>query len=339
MVWLEFFISAALITFASFQLARYGDVIGLRTPLGGMFAGTLLLATATSLPELLTTISAVRSGLPDLAAGNLFGSNMFNMLLLAVLDMMHTRRRLGRKTAEKHALAGSLTVLLMSLAIFFLVANLPYSLHLGSLTLGLDGIAMLAAYFFAMSVLRRQSRQPSALQASADGSVQTELPENLPSLKTAVLWFAAATLLLVLVTPRMVASSGQIAEITGLGATFIGSTLVAFITSLPEMVTTVTAARAGADDLAIGNLFGSNMFNMFSLGLADIFMVGGRFFSAIDPSFLLIATLGLLMTVFGLIGTLARLERKFLFIELDALILVLVYFGGMALLYSRGIAP
>ena len=97
MVWLEFLAAAALITFASIQLSKYGDVIGLRTKLGGAFAGTLLLAGATSLPELLTTISAVRTGVPDLAAGNLFGSNMFNIMLLGILDMVHYRRRISRK--------------------------------------------------------------------------------------------------------------------------------------------------------------------------------------------------------------------------------------------------
>ena len=110
MVWIEFILSAAVITFAAMQLAKYGDVIGLRTGLGGMFVGTLLLAAATSLPELITTISAIQSGVPNLAAGNLFGSNMFNMFLIAVLDMVHTSRRRSSKESSNHALSGSLAV-------------------------------------------------------------------------------------------------------------------------------------------------------------------------------------------------------------------------------------
>ena len=132
MVWLEFLTAAALITFAFMQLSKYGDVISLRTNLGGMFTGTLLLTTATSLPELLTTISSVRSGVPDLAAGNLFGSNMFNIVLLAILDLAHYRRHISRKNAEKHALSGSLAVMLISLAIFFIIADFPPQIRLGS---------------------------------------------------------------------------------------------------------------------------------------------------------------------------------------------------------------
>jgi cation:H+ antiporter len=81
------------------------------------------------------------------------------------------------------------------------------------------------------------------------------------------------------------------------------------------------------------------MFNMFAIGIADFFYIQGRFFSVIDRSFLLIGMLGLLMTVVALISDLARLERKILFLEIDSALLILLYFGGLALLYTRGIAP
>ncbi|MGB4595791.1 MAG: hypothetical protein WBI14_07790 [Anaerolineaceae bacterium] len=333
MVWLEFVAAAALIAFASMQLSKYGDVISLRTNLGGMFAGTLLLATATSLPELLTTIASVRSGVPDLAAGNLFGSNMLNMMLLAILDLVHYRRRISRKNAEKHALSGSLSVMMISLAIFFIVANLDVQIRLGNFVVGADGLAMIIAYFMAMSLLRKQSRQLTTTVKAE------EIPQDVPSLKTALIWFGLAVIGLVIVTPWMVDSSTRIAEITGLGATFIGATLVALVTSLPEIVTTISAARMGADDMAIGNLFGSNMFNMFSIGVADLFLLNGRFFAVIDSSFLLVGSIGLVMAVFALIATLARLERKIWFLEIDSVALILAYFGGMALLYIRGLTP
>ena len=149
MVWIEFLISAAVITFAAMQLSKYGDVIGLRTKLGGAFAGTLLLAAATTLPELLTTVTSIRAGVPDLAAGNLFGSNMINIMLLAILDMVHYRRRVSRKNAEKHALAGSLTVLMIGLAIFFILADIPAVLRLGNFVVGMDGLTMIIIYLLA----------------------------------------------------------------------------------------------------------------------------------------------------------------------------------------------
>jgi cation:H+ antiporter len=93
----------------------------------------------------------------------------------------------------------------------------------------------------------------------------------------------------------------------------------------------------GADDMAIGNLFGSNLFNMLALGLTDLFFIQGNFLSEIDPAFLLVGMLGLLMTSMGLIGNLARLERRIWFIELDSAALIVTYFAGLYLLYIRGI--
>jgi len=330
MVWVTFLISAALIVFAATQLAKYGDVIAVRTRLSGMFIGVVLLAGATSLPELLTTINALSQGLPNLAAGNLMGSNMFNMLLLAVIDMMFRNQRILRNAALKHALTGSLTVFLIGLVVFFILADIP--LQLG--WVGLDSIAIMLAYVVALRLI--QSNQTVAPSHPAQAE---DIPTGTPSLRAGLIGFGLAALGLVVVTPYMVRASAEIAEITGLGATFIGTTLVAVVTSLPELVTTIAAVKLGADDMAIGNLFGSNLFNMFAIGLTDVFYLQGRFLSVIDPAFLLVGILGLIMTCMGLIGNLARLERRVLFIEVDALALMATYAAGLWLLYSRGVAP
>ncbi len=104
---------------------------------------------------------------------------------------------------------------------------------------------------------------------------------------------------------------------------------------MPELVTTIAAIKIGAADMAIGNLFGSNMFNMFALGLTDVFYTQGRFLEAIDPSFLLIGVVGLLLTCMGLIGNLIKLEKRIWFLEIDALVIILFYFASLWLLYSR----
>ncbi len=329
MVWLQFIFSAVVIVLAAIQLAKYGDVIAIRTRLGGMFVGVILLAGATSLPELLTTISAVQQGVPNLAAGNLLGSNMINMFLLAILDLMHRKERLLRKAALKHALSGSLAVLMIGMVVFFIIANIQGSVG----WVGLDSLAIIVVYVISIRLI-----QTNASHSGPPASTG-EIPEGTPSLKRGLLGFLIAAGVLVMITPVMVSASVGIAEITGLGTTFIGTTLVALVTSLPELVTTIAAARMGADDMAIGNLFGSNLFNMFALGLTDFFYLQGRFLGVVDPAFLLVGMLGLLMTSMALIGNLARLERRIFFIELDSLALILVYLGGLWLLYSRGMSP
>jgi len=87
--------------------------------------------------------------------------------------------------------------------------------------------------------------------------------------------------------------------------------------------------------MAVGNLFGSNMFNMFAIGLNDVFFTQGRFLEVIDPSFLLVGAMGILMTGMGLIGNLAKLEKRIWFFEIDALALIIVFFGSLWLIYIR----
>lgn len=153
------------------------------------------------------------------------------------------------------------------------------------------------------------------------------------------LTFLISAALIVLAATQLAKYGDVIAVRTRLGGMFIGVLLLAGATSLPEMLTTVSSLSQGVPNLAAGNLFGSNLFNMFALGLTDLLYLQGRFLGVIDPAFLLVGMLGLLMTGLGLIGNLARLERRILFIELDALALMALYFAGLWLLYSRGVSP
>lgn len=325
MVWVQFIVASAILVLAAMQLAKYGDIIAIRTNLGGMFIGTLLLAGATSLPELLTTINSLDQNVPNLAAGNMFGSNMFNMFMLAILDLTNQNARILRQVAMKHALTAGLAILLIGMAIFFIDINQDWKIG----WVGLDSLMLMGVYIGGVRLLQGNSAPPPPSEA--------ELDSKLPPLWKALLGFGVATAILVVVTPYLVSSSADIAEITGVGTGFVGIVLVGMVTSLPELVTTISAARMGAYDLAVGNLFGSNLFNMFALGLTDVFLTSGRFIGAIDRNFAIAGMLGLILTALGLLGNLARLERRLFFIEVDALLLILVHLGGLWVLYSLGI--
>ncbi len=166
MVGLKFAITAALIVFAAIQLAKYGDIIAIRTRLGGMFIGVLLLAGATSLPELLTSISSINQNTPNLAAGNLLGSNTFNMFLLAIMDILHRNKRILRKAAFKHALTGSLAVLMIGLVIFFILADVKIAIG----TVGLDSILVIVAYIIAVRLIQGNSNSDNLHQAECYAS-------------------------------------------------------------------------------------------------------------------------------------------------------------------------
>ena len=326
MVWIQFLFSAAIVVAAATKLAQYGDVIAVRTKLSGMFIGTLLLAGATSLPELLSAINALAIDVPNLAAGSMFGSSMFNMLMLAILDLITQQTRILRRVAMNHALTASIANLLMGLAVFFLLANIDIKFG----WVGLDSLIIMGGYLFGIRIIQFQGGKPPSEMPVEDPKV--------PSLLHAIIGFSIAVFVLVLVTPWTVRSASQIAEITNLSAGFVGATLLAITTSLPELVATIAAVRIRAYDLAIGNLFGSNLFNMFALGVTDVFYLKGRFLGVIDSTFAMVGMLGLVLTTLGLISNLVRVERRRLgFIEVDALIIMIGYLLSMLFLYNRGI--
>jgi len=126
MAWAVFLASAAVIVYAGTKLSRYGNQIADLTGLGGLWIGVVLMAAATSLPEVFTTVSAALIDAPDLAAGDLFGAGMTNMLTLGLIDLMHRQKRVWQQAALEHALSAGLAMFLTGLAAFFvLVAATP----------------------------------------------------------------------------------------------------------------------------------------------------------------------------------------------------------------------
>jgi cation:H+ antiporter len=249
--------------------------------------------------------------------------------MLAVLDLANPRTRILRRVAVNHALSASIAVLLTGMAVFFIQAEI--AIQIG--WVGLDSILLVGMYWLGMALIYSRNRLRGELANTPPADL-----EGVPPLAPAVVCFSGATVVLVMVTPWLVRSSVGIAEVTGLSTGFIGTALVALVTSLPEVVTAVAAVRIGAHDLAVGNLFGSNIFNIFALGSTDLWYFQGRFLATVDPTLTLAGLAGLLLTSLGLVATLAQVERRILFVEVDALLIFLGYLGAMLLLYSRGIA-
>jgi len=327
--WIVFIASAVVVIYAAGMLAKYGDVIAVRTNLGGLLIGTLFLAGATSLPELTASISAFQLGVPNLAAGNLFGSNMVNILLLALVDLVNYRVPLMRRMAISHTLTAVLATVLMLLSVIFITAKFDLQIA----WIGLDSLILIAVYFGGVWLIQQGSLPTSGARRPRVVAVRADFP----SLKIGITGFIVAASVIILTVPQLTRSSVEIAEMTGLSDSFVGVSVLSIVTSLPELLAALAAVRIGAFDLAVGNLFGSSVFNMLGLGLADVFYTDGRFLSAIDPGFALVGLLAMLLTNMAVLANLARIERRILFIELDAIAIVIVYLMGMYMLFVSGI--
>lgn len=333
--WAVFFLSAAVIVYAGAKLSRYGDRIADLTGLGGLWIGVVLMAAATSLPEIFTDVSAALMNAPDLAAGDLFGSNMANMLILGIIDLMHRQKRIWQQAAFEHALSAGLALSLTAFAAFFVLLGSDVK-HGG---IGLGSMLLLLFYVFGMRVVfrqeimkRRQREHELVVEGQTDEAAKQ--PGKREGLRHASIGFAAATLGLLVAAPFLAGSASQIAEQSGVSTTFIGTSLVGITTSLPELVTATAAVRLGAFDLAVGNLFGSNAFNMAAFFFVDIAYRSGPLFNAISDAHAMAALWSILLMSIAVMGIIYRVEQRYLLIEPDSFLIILGYCLGLWLLFQ-----
>lgn len=322
---------AAIVAVAGTLLARSADRIAAATGLGRLLVGSVLLAAATSLPELSVDVAAVRGGMPDLAVGDLLGSSLMNLLILAGVDLaQRSGRRMLSREAASHALSATLSIALTGLVGLALLTagRLP---PLAGLGIGGWSWAILVAWLLGARMLFLDQRISARAATEAVGG-RAVPPAGGRALTGPAIAFAAAAAVLVVAGPRLAHVADSLAEQSGLGRTFVGTTLVALTTSLPELVASVAAVRMGAFDLAIGNTFGSNAFNMVLFVPLDAFHEG-PLFAAVSPAHAVTALAVIVATAIAVLGQLYHEDRRIPVFEPDAVLVLLVVIGALAMVY------
>ena len=323
--WVALFALAGVVVVAAGTvLARSGDEIATRTGLGGLLVGMLLLSTATSLPEVAVDVSAALEGAPDLAVGDLFGSSMANMAILAVIDLVH-RGRVWPAVGVGHARLAAIAIGLTSFAVLAIL--IPSGLTIG--WVGIDTILIVVAYIAAAAWMSRSRGEGRRIPAPTGEFIAptgwARRAEATHSLRYEVARFAASALVILAAAPVLALSGKGIADQTGVGQTFVGVLLLAVTTSLPELVASLAAVRIGAYDLAVGNLFGSNAFNMTILFAADLAYRPGPILAAIAPAQVVAGVGAILLMAIALAavvdGTRTRIRR----LEPDAVLVLVTY--------------
>jgi cation:H+ antiporter len=291
-----------------------------------------LVASVTSLPEIVTDVSAAIVDEADLAAGDLFGSSMANMLILALIDLSHRRVRVLRRVTQAHALGASLAIVLTSFAAAMTIDGL--GLAIGHV--GLESIILAGLYMLGTRVIFLEAGREALGPPPADAPIQE--PRARPM---AFQWpdarhvgvFVLAAALVVAAGPLLAISARDIAEQSGLETSFVGVLMLAVVTSLPELATSVTAVRLGAYDLAVGGLFGSNAFNMCAFLFVDIAYTKGPIFDDLSPSQGVAAMFAIGLMATTMIGLAQRAERRLWLLEPDATAIVVVYLIGLLMVY------
>ena len=318
--------AAAVVVGAAAFLAKSGDVIALRTPLGRLWAGTLLLAGATSLPELVTNVTAVRIDAPSLAAGNIFGANMLNMATLSAMALLLGGRHLFQSVLPQQVTVAFLALAMTGAATVFAIVRLDVEVGVN-----IAGPLLILFYVAGSWVLKSAS-------SGQDDAYEADEEEAGHSLRWGVLVFLACATAIFLSAPLLANAAEGIAAESGLSQSFVGVLLVSIVTTLPEMTATATALRIGAPDLALAGIYGSNAFNVMALGVADLAYTKGSVFAALDRSHTAAGLVACALIIMGTgqILTLRRAGRSPLAVPLSSAAIVALYVAGIFLVFQMG---
>lgn len=335
--WLGFGLSALIIIFSGARLSRYGDVISEKSGLSKAWIGLILLASVTSLPELISGISSVAvADSPDIAVGSVLGSCSFNLLILSILDAFLKPKPLSALVKRGHIITGSFaTVMLVIVAMSIIYAGeLPSFGWVGS-----GSVFLFLIYLYALRLIyqheKRDTEELPVPETRLKTRVKKETEENL-SLQQAVYGFFFNSVIVIIGALFLPVFAGQIAAQTGMEASFVGTFLVAVVTSLPEMVVSFSSLARGSVDLAVGNLLGSNIFNLFILAVSDLFYSKGVLLEKSSSTQLLSVFGVILMTSVVAIGLTFRPQRKRIVLASDSLIILLIYMALLFTLYRVG---
>jgi cation:H+ antiporter len=328
-LWLGFIVCTSLILFSGIKLSKYGDIIAEKTGLGRTFIGFVLFAAVTSMPELINGVGAVTyAGVPDIAVGDVLGSCVFNILILAFMDAFYRPQPIFRVAKPGHIISAGFGILLLSIAAVGIALGGrldpvgwlgPYSFLIAGLYL----VAMKLVYHYEKRALNEFRKEVAA-----------ELHYKDVPKREAYRMFAIHSSIVIVAAVFLPKIGGGIAELTGLGQTFVGNSFIALSTSLPEIVVSIAAVRMKAVDLAIGNIFGSNIFNIMVLAIDDIFFLRGPLFSHTDPNNIVPALSAIAMSAVTIIGLSYKAGRKKFFIAWDSMALMAIFLINMVVLYS-----
>jgi len=282
-------ICAGVIARAGFVLTRTADRLAQTYGWGRSWVGMALLATVTSLPELAAGLSAVLwVNAPNLAVGNALGACVLNLGFLVVVDGLQRRQPMYAQASDTHLLSAAFGVVMAGFVGMSLIAGagVPAMRHVGAYT-----PLLLALYLLVIKAV--SDRDLLAAPSREQGSdCIAQRPRIWRRFGIAALAVTAAGIAL----PEV---ADTLASELGLRRAVVGTLMMAAVTTLPEMAVTIAALRLRALDLAIGNLLGSNLFNLAILALEDLVYVRGPLLSVVEPVHL--GTVVVVMAMSGMV--------------------------------------
>ncbi|HSK13115.1 MAG TPA: hypothetical protein VK907_07850 [Phnomibacter sp.] len=324
---LGFVCCAFIILVAGRRLSFYGDRLAGLTGMGRAWIGLVLMAAVTSLPELMVGISSSALVVqPDLAVGNILGACALNLALLSVLDVFNRRRiPLFSTLSKTHILAASFSVMLLAIAGMGLFLGKDIIL---TPSLGLTSVAFAVVYFLSVRTIFRYQ---SSLSPRPNDKA-TEAPAG--NMRQTVGGYALFAFVIILAALALPFFAEKMATGFGLSMGFTGTLFLAISTCMPEVSVSLASIRRGWEDLAVGNLLGSNIFNLFILFINDLAYTRGHLLKDASEGHLVSVLFVILMSGAAIIGLMYPSRQKRWLMSWDTFVILALYIFNIILLYN-----
>lgn len=325
------FAGAALVVWlAGARIAGYADAIAEQTGIGREILGIMLLGGVTSLPEMAVASTASIAGHPALSVNDLLGSAAINVVIIAVADAALGRDAITSVLASPGVLLqGVLGIVLLAM-----VVGATTSVDVPLLGASAWTWLLLLAYLAAVAVVAK-THSGQAWKAAVRPAREKPARQSHGGTLRALAAKTAGTGVLVLVAGFFLAKTGEaIAAQTGLGTSFVGAVLLAASTSLPEVSTVLAAVRLKRYEMAISDVFGTNLFNVAIIFAVDVLYDGGPVLAEVGRFAGFGALLAIVLTALYLAGMIERRDRTILRMGYDSLLVLGTYLAGVAVLYG-----
>jgi len=317
LIWLKFFICALFILIVGYRLSSYADAICVKTHITRGLMGFFFLALATTLPEFITSVSSITVvGSPNLAVGNIFGSIVVNLMIIAFLDLIQGKGPLSEEVKVNHILPAGLCVIILGITSFFILLRFQSNAKLGVFRFGLDSLIILVIYIVGLILVFRYEGRSKKIPL-----LEKEEGEGKNRLTPLIIKFSLCFIAIVFLGIWLSTIGEGIAKVMGLSETLVGTSFLAVATSLPELVISVSSLKFSLD-MSIGNILGANFLDMMVIPVCDLFFRKGELLGCISINHLITAILGIILTAIVIVGLIYRSRKSFLRLGYDAIAMI-----------------
>ncbi|MCA9423443.1 MAG: hypothetical protein KC994_00145 [Candidatus Omnitrophica bacterium] len=344
-----FLLAGGVVSAAGVTLTKAGDELGDRLNLGGSWVGLVVLSAVTSMPELVSTIgSAVFENQPAMAAGNVFGSNSFNVFIIVLLDLYYRGGPITYMFGMMPAFSASLGIAMTAIGAVALLLSSQALFPNPVFPVWVWTLLIFASYFLFMLLIFRSEKKLSleSRGREEESSVNAAVVGD-AGWKTLILRLVVSAAIVVVAGYLLVVLADRLAvypfSFGMLGHSFLGTLGLALATSLPELVVGITAIRLKNFDMVAGNIFGSNIFNIMILAVCHLCYearYSQSFYSACvggeGAMNLFTALLAMVLASLAIAGMMHRSRRTLLGVGWDSIAIGIVYMVGIYWLYLGG---